>query len=150
MHHSRRNRFITCLGVISAVSSIGAMGAAPALAATQNPTTTRVVCPANMHVGVAASCGVSVSDVGSPNQGAPTGTVTLQTNQATTDGTFRTANGTGNPVVCVLTPVDARTSRCTFTYTPLTNVGATRFFANYGGDATHQASFGFTDATVHA
>ncbi len=135
---------------IAAVAAAGGLGAPAAMAATKNPTVTRVVCPAHMHVGVAASCGVSVSDVGSPSKGAPTGLVTLQTNQATNAGSFTTANNTGNPAVCTLVPTgDGRTSRCTFTYTPTTNTGATRVYANYGGDATHQPSFGFSDTTVN-
>ncbi|MEA2266481.1 MAG: hypothetical protein QOE27_2064 [Solirubrobacteraceae bacterium] len=145
----RRNRLITGLGIMAAASGAGALGAAPAMAAAPNPTVTHVVCPANLHVGVAATCGVSVSDVGSPSQGAPTGTVTLQTNQGTNTGTITTANNTGNPAICVLTPVDSRTSRCSFTYTPTSNTGATRIYANYGGDGTLQACFGFTDVTVY-
>lgn len=146
----RRARLAGSLSILAVTAGAGGLGASPAAAATTNPTLTRVVCPANLHVGVAASCGVSVSDIGSPSQGSPTGTVILQTNQATNAGTFKTANSTGNPAVCTLVPTgDGRTSRCTFTYTPTTNTGATRVFANYGGDPTHQASFGFTDVTVN-
>jgi uncharacterized protein YfaS (alpha-2-macroglobulin family) len=151
MHYDiPRRRIASGLGVIAAAASIGAVGVASASAATTNPTVTHVVCPSNQHVGVAASCGVSVTDIGSPSKGSPTGTVTLQTNQATNTGSFTTTASTGNPAVCTLTPTgDGRTSRCTFTYTPSSNTGATRIYANYGGDPTHQASFGFTDVTVN-
>ncbi len=147
---SHRGRIITALGIIAAASGAGGIGVASATAATTNPTVTRVVCPSNLHVGTAATCGVSVSDVGSPSKGAPTGTVTLQTNQATNAGTFTSNNSTGNPAVCVLVPTgDGRTSRCTFTYRPTSNTGATRIYANYSGDGTHQPSFGFADVTVN-
>lgn len=146
----RRRRIACGLGIAAVTAGIGGLGASPAAAATRNPTAVRVVCPANIHVGVAAKCGISVSDIGSPSKGAPTGTVTLQTNQAANAGTFTTPSSTGNPAVCTLVPTaDGRTSRCTFTYTATTNTGATRVFANYGGDAGHQAGFGFTDLVVN-
>ncbi|MEA2265989.1 MAG: hypothetical protein QOE27_1572 [Solirubrobacteraceae bacterium] len=117
-----------------AAGSIGAESAAAQ--APLHPTKTNVVCNTHAAAGHAVGCGVSVSDL-SAHPTAPTGTVVLTTNTGPNHGTFSAGS-------CTLVPVNSRTSRCTFTYTP-TTTQATRVYGNYLGDATHAPSAGHAD-----
>jgi hypothetical protein len=118
-----------------AAGSIGAESAAAQ--APLHPTKTNVVCNSHGTAGHPVGCGVSVSDL-SAHPTAPTGTVVFTTNLGPNHGTF--SNGGS----CTLVPVNSRTSRCTFTYTP-TATQATRVYGNYLGDATHAPSAGHAD-----
>ena len=133
----KRVRSASMLASIGLAGGAFAAVVAPAGAAVLHRTSTNVVCNPNVAPGHAVSCGVSVSDL-SRTPTAPTGTVALSTNVGSHRGTF---SGLGS---CTLVPVNSRTSRCTFTYTPKTGQ-ATRIYANYSGDATHARSHGHTN-----
>ena len=139
IHTTRTRRRLRSTSMLASIAVAGGAFAfvAPAGAAVLHPTKTNVVCNPNVAPGHAVSCGVSVSDLsGTPS--APTGTVALSTNVGSHHGTL---SGGGS---CTLVPVNSRTSRCTFTYTPTTGQ-ATRIYANYSGDATHARSHAHTN-----
>ncbi len=162
---SRIRRTIFGLGAVSLVTVAGAAGAAPASAQTLRPTTTRVACPTNIHVGTTATCVVKVSDVGTTPGGDASrvgGFVILNTNAdacgVSHHGTLVGAPGStsfcNNPnfapgVYCPLSQVDSRSSTCTFTYTPTSaNPPSVKIYATYYSQYGHAASSGSTTVNV--
>ena len=111
--------------------------------ATNRPTSTAAACaPSSITVGQATTCTATVTDVGSGDTSAPTGSVTFTSDS---HGAFSSPGAT-----CTLAATaTAGQSSCQVTYTPTSaDSGTHTLTVGYGGDSTHAASSGNAAVSV--